>query len=167
MDDVSPVFVGSTNPAKVDAAKEVFLNASGMKVDSGVSDQPMTDEETKEGALKRARGCIEKGAFLGIGLEGGVMQSTIGLLSVNWGAIVDRNGKEVLASGARYPLPDEIAVEIMQGHELGKVIDRVTGRKDVRKKEGAVGVFTNGEMTRRELYVHLVRILSGQYRSGI
>ncbi|HET7579888.1 MAG TPA: DUF84 family protein [Bacillales bacterium] len=157
------VGVGSTNPAKVKAVKEVFPSARGVNVDSGVSDQPMSDEETRTGALHRARACVENGARIGIGLEGGVMESDAGLLSVNWGALVDENGTEVVASGARYPLPPEIAAALRSGKELGDVMDAFTERKDVRKKEGAVGIFTNGQMTRRELYVHLVRLLSGQY----
>lgn len=157
------VGVGSTNPAKVEAVKEVFPSAREMKVESGVSDQPMSDEETRTGALQRARACVKNGAQVGIGLEGGVMESDEGLLSVNWGALVDENGIEIVASGARYPLPPEIAEALHIGKELGDVIDVFTERKDVRKKEGAVGIFTNGQMTRRELYVHLVRLLSGQY----
>lgn len=164
-EELKRILVGSTNPAKVDAVKAVFLHADGIKVDSGVSEQPRTDEETKEGALIRARNCLDQGAFIGIGLEGGVMQSSVGLLSVNWGSLVDQNGNEVFASGARYPLPSEIASQIMSGRELGEVIDSVTGRTDVRKREGAVGIFSNGEMTRRQLYVHIVRLLAGQYRA--
>ena len=165
MDDLKQVFVGSTNPVKVNAVKEVFANAVGVKVDSGVSDQPMTDEETKEGAMIRARSCLDQGASVGIGLEGGVMPSSVGMLSVNWGALTDQNGNEIYASGARYPLPARVAAEIRQGRELGDIMDSVTGRTDVRKREGAVGVFTDGELTRRELYVHIVRLLAGQYRA--
>ena len=157
------VAVGSTNPAKVKAVQEMFPSVQGMKVASGVSDQPMSDEETRTGALRRAQVCVEQGASIGIGLEGGVMESDVGMLSVNWGALVDEHGREVVASGARYPLPEEIAADIRSGKELGDVIDAYTARKDVRKKEGAVGIFTNGMMTRSELYIHIVRLLAGQY----
>lgn len=160
---MTTVAVGSTNPAKVRAVQEVFPSVKEMKVASGVSEQPMSDEETRTGAIRRARSCIEQGASIGIGLEGGVMESEVGMLSVNWGTLVDEHGCEVVASGARYPLPEEIAADIRSGKELGDVIDAYTARKDVRKKEGAVGIFTNGMMTRSELYIHIVRLLAGQY----
>ncbi|HEX7065827.1 MAG TPA: DUF84 family protein [Bacillales bacterium] len=157
------VVVGSANPAKVEAVREVYEEVRGVKVPSGVSNQPMSDEETRTGALNRAKACVRKGASFGIGLEGGVMESEAGLLSVNWGALVDGNGREVVAAGARYPLPEEIADGIRAGRELGDLIDRFTARRNVRQKEGAVGIFTDGQMTRRELYVHIVRLLAGQY----
>lgn len=156
--------MGSINPVKVKAVRTMFPTVTGMSVDSGVSAQPMSDDETREGALQRARACIEQGASVGIGLEGGVAESEAGLLSVNWGALVDEQGDEIVAGGARYPLPEEIAAEVRNGKELGQVIDEFTSRKDVRKMEGAVGIFTDGQMTRGELYVHIVRLLDGQYR---
>lgn len=164
MADLETITVGSTNPVKVQAVREVFPTADGIHVDSGVSEQPMSDEETRKGALRRARACVAQGAAVGIGLEGGVQESEAGLLSVNWGALVDRNGREVVAGGARYPLPEEVADAIRSGKELGPVMDELTSRRDVRKKEGAVGIFTDGQMTRGELYVHIVRLLAGQYK---
>ncbi|HEU5138557.1 MAG TPA: DUF84 family protein [Bacillales bacterium] len=158
------VAVGSFNPAKVGAVREVFKEVLGLEVSSGVSDQPMSDEETRTGALNRAKACVSQGAAVGIGLEGGVMESEAGLLSVNWGALVDENGCEIVAAGARYPLPENIADGIRNGRELGDVIDEYTARRNVRKKEGAVGIFTDGGMTRGELYIHIVRLLAGQYQ---
>lgn len=157
------VAVGSSNPAKVEAVRSLFAEANGLEVPSGVSDQPMSDEETRTGALNRARACIASGAGLGIGLEGGVMESESGMLSVNWGALVDESGYEVVAAGARYPLPEEIAEGIRSGQELGDLIDRFTARQNVRQKEGAVGIFTDGRVTRRDFYVHIARLLVGQY----
>ena len=56
------VFVGSKNKIKVDAVRRafegVFLNETwvveGQEVDSGVSEQPMDEEETVRGARNRA-----------------------------------------------------------------------------------------------------------------
>jgi inosine/xanthosine triphosphatase len=165
---VITIAVGSKNPTKVEAVKQVFekdtIVVKGLQVASGVSEQPFSDQDTRAGAIHRARECVKAGADAGIGLEGGVMESEAGMLSVNWGALVDQNGRQIIASGARYPLPEEIAKGVRQGNELGEVIDEFTARKDVRKKEGAVGIFTNGLITRNELYVHIVRLLAGQYQ---
>ena len=56
------IVVASINPVKLDAVKEglsVFLNEPievlGVSVDSGVSDQPMSDLETLQGAETRVK----------------------------------------------------------------------------------------------------------------
>lgn len=163
------IAVGSSNPVKVDAVRQVFqqddVAVIGMDVDSGVSAQPFSDEETKIGAVHRAWSCLQDDRVLaGVGLEGGVMEDESGgLLSVNWGALMDRAGRQVNVSGARYPLPEEIAAGLRYGKELGACIDAFSRRKDVRKQEGAVGILTNGFVTRQALYAHIMRLLAGQY----
>ena len=56
------VIVASQNPIKLDCTKNAFskafhqqdLKVSGESLPSGVSDQPMSDEETFDGARNRA-----------------------------------------------------------------------------------------------------------------
>lgn len=56
------VIVASTNPVKINAARRAFerlfpddqFEVVGEEVKSGVSDQPMSDEETLRGATNRA-----------------------------------------------------------------------------------------------------------------
>ena len=65
---MSKVIVASTNPVKRNAAQQGFLKVfpdkkfvfSGVKIPSGVSDQPMTDKETYQGALNRAKNAKAK-----------------------------------------------------------------------------------------------------------
>ena len=52
---ISYLYVGSQNPVKVNAALETLsdtldeaFEVEGISVPSGVSDQPMTEEETRE-----------------------------------------------------------------------------------------------------------------------
>jgi len=58
------VVVGSDNPVKIGAAKNVFkrffsdVDVDGVKVDSRVSEQPLSREETKRGALNRCLACM-------------------------------------------------------------------------------------------------------------
>ncbi|MDN4526571.1 DUF84 family protein [Fictibacillus fluitans] len=157
--------IGSANPAKVKAV-ESMVNDSVVPLDvpSGVSPQPFSDEETRLGAVNRAKACVEKGAELGFGLEGGVTEIGETLFLCNWGALADQDGWLIVASGAKIPLPDEIAAPIRAGNELGEVMARFTSDKDIRKKAGAVGVLTNGEMARDEMFMHIVKLLYGQYQ---
>ncbi|WP_088103863.1 DUF84 family protein [Halalkalibacter urbisdiaboli] len=162
--------VGTKNPAKVHAVQEAFIREPftviSMDVPSEVSAQPFSDEETMQGAINRAKASIEMipDAILGLGLEGGVTETSLGLMLCNWGALVHRSGQIWVASGAKLPLPTEIAKALQHGEELGDVMARLTTDKDIRKKEGAVGVLTGGRMTRKNMFSHIVQLLYGQYQ---
>lgn len=78
------IAVGTTNPAKlkaVEAALAVLFpdepyQVLGVEVESGVSDQPMSDTESVTGAYNRAHAACTAvdNADYGIGLEGGLEQ---------------------------------------------------------------------------------------------
>ncbi|MBX0359077.1 DUF84 family protein [Halobacillus sp. Nhm2S1] len=160
------IYVGSQNPTKIESVKSVFpdMEVIGMEVESKVAAQPFSDEETLEGAINRARECASQNkANIGIGLEGGVMEIEDDLYLCNWGALVDGKENVYTASGARIPLPDEIKAGLEKGKELGEVMDEYTDKHDVRKKEGAIGIFTNGVIHREEMFTHVVKLLKGQW----
>ncbi|MFZ0368236.1 MAG: DUF84 family protein [Halobacillus sp.] len=160
------IYVGSQNPTKVDSVKQVFVNhdVTGMEVESRVAAQPFSDEETLEGAINRARECASMNkSNLGIGLEGGVMEIEGDLYLCNWGALVDSKENVFTASGARIALPDEIKKSLEKGKELGEVMDAYANKHEVRKNEGAIGIFTNGVIQREEMFSHVVKLLKGQW----
>ncbi|BCB05314.1 DUF84 family protein [Bacillus sp. KH172YL63] len=165
------IAIGTQNPAKVQAIQKAFSQLyeqaefEALQAESHVSEQPLSDEETIEGALNRARGVLEStGSEIGIGLEGGVSDSTDGMILCNWGALVDSNGNEIIAGGARIPLPEEISAKIQEGYELGPLMDDYTKRTGISKKEGAIGVFTNDLITREAMFMHVVLLLIGQWQ---
>lgn len=162
------VAIGSQNKTKVGAVEKVFgtMNASIIAIDvpSGVSAQPFSDEETMVGAKNRAYAALlDTNSDIGIGLEGGVMETSKGLLLCNWGVLKLKDGTEFVASGARILLPDEVANGLRQGFELSQVMDEYTSKHDVRSKEGAIGIFTYGLVDREEMFTHIVKLLIGQY----
>jgi inosine/xanthosine triphosphatase len=162
------IAIGTTNPAKINAVKKAFSHKQAIfipvSVPSGVSDQPLSDEETIRGALHRAEASLNEGkSEIGIGLEGGVVETPYGLFLCNWGALADSNGNMFIAGGARIPLPHEIATEVRKGKELGIVMDEFTKKNNVRNQEGAIGILTNGYITRDVMYEHIVKMLAGQY----
>lgn len=165
-DETMKIIIGSTNQAKIEAVRSNFedCHIDGIEVASKVSAQPFSDEETFEGAINRARECAnsEKGV-IGIGLEGGVMELENDFYLCNWGALVDEEENLFTASGARIPLPDEIAEELQKGSELGDLMDAYAQRTGVRQNEGAIGIFTNELVNRSEMFEHVVRLLKGQY----
>ncbi|WP_110114159.1 DUF84 family protein [Bacillus sp. CGMCC 1.16541] len=164
------VGIGTKNPTKVNAVEQV-IRAEGtfftaIEVDSGVSSQPFSDEETIQGAINRAQVACEKtGADIGIGLEGGVVETNHGLILCNWGALVSRHIETpIIAGGARIALPIEIANELREKKvELAEVMEAYTKKINVRQKEGAIGIFTNARIDRTNMFMHIVEMLYGQY----
>jgi inosine/xanthosine triphosphatase len=165
---IMKIAIGSKNPAKIAAVKEAFKDKQiefiAVDADSGVSAQPMSDEETIQGAINRAIAAAEKGgADIGIGLEGGVQSTAHGLMLCNWGALSVKGMDPIIAGGARLPLPEEVADKVLAGTELGPVMDEYASKQNVRKNEGAVGIFTNGQINRSEMFTHVMKLLAGQY----
>ncbi|GAA4072977.1 DUF84 family protein [Amphibacillus indicireducens] len=160
------IIVGSQNKTKISAVKRVFIENEvvGRQAPSGVSDQPMSDQETLTGAITRAKYCRNSElGVIGIGLEGGVMKLNNQLLLCNWGALVDQAGRVYIASGARIPLPDSISDALLAGQELGDIIDHYAEKKNVRHDQGTIGILTNNELSRSEMFEHVVKQLKGQY----
>jgi len=162
------IIIGSKNPAKISAVKSSFLQDHteflSLDIPSGVREQPFSDEETIQGAINRAKGALTAGnGDIGIGLEGGVQETSYGLFICNWGALASREMDPIIAGGARLLLPEEIANRLRAGEELGPVMDDYAKQVNVRKQEGAVGVFTNGMVDRAAMFTHVMRLLIGQY----
>src|SRR5438132_5206979 len=104
--------VGSTNPAKLEAVHRALARLApgcavlGVAVRSGVGAQPFGDDETRRGALQRARAArLHVDADLGLGLEGGVVFEGDAPWLVSWVAAVDRAGDVGEGSGLRMALP--------------------------------------------------------------
>jgi inosine/xanthosine triphosphatase len=162
------IIIGSKNPAKIKAVKDAFQKYDAeyatIDIPSGVNDQPFSDEETIKGAINRAYGALDAGdGEIGIGLEGGVQDTEYGLFLCNWGALAVKGKPPIIAGGARIPLPETVAAQLAAGKELGPVMDAFTNKNDIRKKEGAIGVFTDGEISRSDMFSHVMKLLIGQY----
>lgn len=152
------VAIGSTNPAKVKAVEAVLSRAfpqarvEPVSVPSGVSDQPLSAEETARGARTRARAALAAipGARFGIGLEGGVDFPKEGDSCdvVNCCAVASADGSVYIAWGVRFPLPPAVGKRLRSGEELGPIMDELSGISESAKSLGAVGFFSNGLLTR-------------------
>ena len=158
--NVRHVGVGSTNPVKVAAARNILARLAtsarveAVKVASTVSDQPFGDNETIRGALARAHAARQAlGAELGIGIEGGVVDEGGSMRTCAWAAVVDASGREGVGGSLAMPLPDAVARSIREdGLELGVAMDRLTGEHNVKQRQGAVGVLTAGLVDRQAAY---------------
>ncbi|TSC86339.1 MAG: inosine/xanthosine triphosphatase [Microgenomates group bacterium Gr01-1014_16] len=175
MTNVIKIIVASTNPTKLTATQTGFekmfpgkvLQVSGLKVESGVSNQPMTSRETRRGARTKATNAktAEPNADYWVGLEGGVerddpefVSHPESLRSVVWCAILatssDKYGE---GQPGTYSIPDEIGKLILEnGIELGIADDLVFKRQNSKQGEGSVGILTHGTLNRGLYYSQAV-----------
>jgi len=157
--------VASSNPVKQAAVRRgyaaLFSDQSfeviAAPVPSGVADQPYGDAETRRGAENRARGAREAvpDAEYWFGIEGGVADGRCGLSAFAW---VVALGPDSAGRGrtAEFILPERIATLVRDGMELGDADDRVFGRSDSKRKDGAIGLLTGGALDRTGLYEQAV-----------
>ena len=149
---------------KLEATKDAFStyfdvgDVGGIGVNSKVSNQPIEDE-TFVGARNRALALRRineeqnfKAAFF-VGIEGGIRKLfgqwfTFGVI-----CIVDDAGRVGYGTSPFFELPSDITEMLLDGTELGVVMDHLIGEANTKEKQGAVGYFTKGVMDRRRYYV--------------
>jgi inosine/xanthosine triphosphatase len=183
---VRVIAVGSQNATKVDAVRSVvdqifasvhdasYLSRSGrerspeprrnevvgVNVPSGVSAQPLSASETRQGAIARAKAALAStpSAEYGVGVEGGLEcveardgRDGMAWYESAWVAVVDRRGKLGTGTSARFEISEFIAHELLSGRtELAEIADRLSGQTDVRSTNGWLGVITNDLIKRKE-----------------
>lgn len=154
------VAVGSTNPAKiqatVDAFQEVFgeIRITEKEVDSGVPDQPFGNEII-DGSKNRAKRVLKiTNADFGVGIESGIMKLGGRWYNLGFITITDKKGKVGTGTCGWFECPSNILEEIKKGKELDEVIDKITGKKNVKKHDGIIGILTKGKVSREDLYKH-------------
>lgn len=176
------IFVGSTNPVKINAVKIACsqtwpdVEVQGIEVESGVNAQPRTDEETRQGAVNRAQSVLMAGkktltseqinthgnALLGVGLEGGIYEHQKGeLWSTVWACVTDEANQKFESNGARFKLPNIISKKLLAGAEMGPVVGQLFADPSIKQKQGAIGVVTKGFVDRTEEYAIIVKLALG------
>jgi len=163
------VLVGSRNPVKIGAVHEAFacyfdaVNVVGFEVDSQVGRQPV-GEATFAGAQNRATALVRLnadnayGADFVLGLEGGVIEMLGRWFAFGAICILDTHARRGFGASPLFELPDEIARELLAGAELGDVIDRISGDRHTKRKGGAIGYLTRGQVDRKSLYVQGIMV---------
>ncbi len=160
------IAIGSTNPTKTRAVENVLrvlysqVEFISCAVPSGISAQPIGDEETRRGALNRARAALKlTDADWGFGLEGGVVRTEFGLMTNAWCVIVARDGRIGVGGSANMLLPHIVAQRVLQdGLELGDAMDEFANAPDVKRGQGAIGILTGGLLNRQGAYEYIVRL---------
>ncbi|MGQ7869662.1 inosine/xanthosine triphosphatase [Sunxiuqinia sp. sy24] len=156
------ILIASQNPVKVNAVKEAFkicfsepVHVCGLAINSGVSDQPSSDEETLVGAKNRVCGLLQSGesADYFVGIEGGIELVDGSLQAFAW-LVVSDGERQSLGRTGSFELPPEVARLIAEGMELGDADDQVFKKQNSKQQNGAEGLLTHDRVTRQTLYQH-------------
>jgi len=158
------VIIASLNPAKINAVKSAFdaafpnqeFDFQGVSVASGVADQPMSNQETYQGAVNRVNNAIQaspNGNFY-VGLEAGIE----GNVTFAW-MVIESNGQRGESRSASLMLPPLVIEKLADANELGDVMDEVFGTDNIKQKGGAIGLLTHNQLTRSSVY-HQALILA-------
>ncbi len=159
------IVIASKNPVKADAVlngfegmfPDVEFRICTISVPSGVSDQPMTDLEARQGAKNRAANAQKSmpDAHYWVGVEGGCDYLDGDLVAFAWIVILGE-GNAGSARTALFRLPKKVQNLVESGMELGDADDQVFGKTNSKQKSGAVGLLTQDVVTRTTLYEQAV-----------
>jgi inosine/xanthosine triphosphatase len=150
------IAVASANPAKIHAVRQCFtdtfpgvdIEVSGVAVPSGVAAQPMSSDETLQGAQNRIAALKQQlQADIYVSIEAGLD----GAFTFAW-MLVDYQGKQGMARSASLMLPPAALDLIHQGIELGDVMDQLFGTDNIKQAGGAIGLLTQHRLSRSSVY---------------
>ncbi len=158
------ILVGSKNPVKIKAVEKAFKNyfdvvsAIGVDANSNVPDQPIGDE-TYKGAENRAEFLVKLNskenleADYFVGIEGGISKTFNKWFAFGCMCIIDKNLNKSFGTSSHFELPELMVKKLLNGIELGTVMDEQTNEHNTKQNSGAIGYFTKGQIDRENLYM--------------
>ncbi len=166
------IALGSTNPVKKEATERAFRRIFGkvkvipVEVSSKVPPQPI-GEQAMIGALNRASSALKlvSEARFGVGIEGGLFTFSKIYYLAGFVAIIERSGRISTGMSGWFECPNAFIHRLLKGEELGNIMDELTGIRDTKRKEGAIGFFTRGIVKRSDLYEHGVLMALAKFIS--
>lgn len=156
------IVVGSKNPAKVEAVREILQDyphlkdaeVVGVEVSSGVSEQPMSLDEIVKGAVGRASNAFKECNY-SIGIEAGFMEvphAKSGYMNIT--AVVIDDGSSVhlgLSSAFETPNAEIMRMVAEEGmtFDQAAVATGLTADENIGKGEGISGIISKGRLKRK------------------
>jgi inosine/xanthosine triphosphatase len=157
------IHVGTKNQRKVEAVIEALKEYSefadaevlGIDVSSEISDQPVSLEETVNGAINRSKNAFVDSCNYAIGLESGLFEvphTKSGYMDVCICSIYD--GKEFYLGGSSlFEYPKKIVDLVFSKHyEIDQAAKEAgfTESSAIGKAQGMIGLLTRGVVDRKE-----------------
>lgn len=165
------IAIGSLNKVKIQAVEEVIsdyddfagLPLTSLNVPSNVCEQPMSLAETVKGAKNRAINAFEAtpDCQYAFGIESGLMEvagSKSGFFDLTICAIYDGTDFFIGQSCA-FELPQQVIQLVLhEKMDLGQACfhSKLTEKQALGASEGAIGLLTNGRITRKDYTKHAI-----------
>jgi inosine/xanthosine triphosphatase len=181
------IAVGSTRGPKVEAVRRALAQLAESHPDLASAEiipldvaadappMPLSLDELLDGSRSRAHLALEtvqtqgRRADLGVGLEGGIELRRGDPLGrrgflMSWAYVTDGQ-RGAHGCGGAIELPRALLDRIVEdGVELGQAIDEFSRQHDVRSRQGAWGILTDGLLDRtRSFEISLVNALAPFY----
>ena len=160
------VISATTNPAKIQAILRAFEEIFGegschiepVAVESG------GNQETRTGARNRVDNARRQHpqADFWVAIEAGIDDDA----TFSW-VVIDNGHRRGEARSATLPLPTVILDRVRKGEALGPVMSDYTGIDEIGRKEGAIGVFTAGKLTRSSVYHQAVILALSPFHNAV
>ncbi|MDB5238178.1 MAG: inositol monophosphatase [Candidatus Kaiserbacteria bacterium] len=130
-----------------------------VPANSGITDQPMSDDETRSGAIGRvahARELVPEADFY-VGLEGGVEEKYGDMYNFGWVAVESRSAKKGYGRTFAFVIPPQIRhLMLHEGLEQSHATDKVLSKNGTKHGTGTIGPMTNDAITYTDWYVPAV-----------
>jgi inosine/xanthosine triphosphatase len=161
------VIIASKSPVKEEAVRRAFAmllpheacEFACVPAQSGISDQPMSDDETRTGAIGRvahARILVPDADYY-VGLEGGVEERYGDLYNFGWVVVESREGARGYGRTFAFALPPAIRnAMIHEGLEQSHATDKVLAKSGTKTGTGTIGPLTNNTITYADWYMPAV-----------
>jgi len=166
------VVCATTNPAKIQSVLLAFTHIYGddschiesVVVDSDVPEQPFGNQETKTGAQNRIDHArrLKPDADFWVAIEAGIDEGS----TFSW-VIIENAHQHGEARSATLPLPEIILQNVSAENTLGMVMSQYSGIDKIGRKEGAIGIFTAGLLTRSTVYYQAVILALSPFHNEI
>lgn len=170
------VGVGTRNVVKINAVRNVFLKIwekeeiviESFPVESEVSPQPLSFEETVLGAYNRAFMAKKEGRGkqdFYVGIEAGIMPLKIPekmfknadlihppFLDIQVCVILRRKDDKIsIGLGPGFAYPPEVIEGVKEGKTVNELMSKISNIENIGSKIGAIGFLTCGVMKREKL----------------
>jgi non-canonical (house-cleaning) NTP pyrophosphatase len=125
------IALGSMSEQKINFVKDILgeiriiSKLISVSVDSGVAGQPMTESETLQGSLNRARRALSKkrSADIGLGIEVGYQRNINGDCEMFcYSSVVNRKKKEISAVSSKFLLTEFHQLKLKNNKQISRYI---------------------------------------------
>ncbi|MHA1805297.1 MAG: inosine/xanthosine triphosphatase [Promethearchaeota archaeon] len=169
------ICVGSLNPLKYEAVKDGFakyfssFTVSKIKADPKVRAQPIGIELILKGAINRAKEALkylmqetkQTRDIFGVGIEAGLVKippAITGYMDFQFCVIMDEHEKITIGSGIGFEYPPRVIKKVLSDKttEIGEIMGNLFGNKNLKYKQGAIGVLSMHVLNRKTILTQAV-----------